>query len=374
MKQMNLAPVSYSDPFVARLHDDIGALIEGDAVDAERIAHDLRELAARNNPAVREYWRRTELGLGVPDSAFRAGSLFHFKDATPARAFRTSGTSGQARGVAEYSERGLDLMRCAIVANARRHIFGWLDRPAVIRLVPDVRAVPDAVMAYGMALLAETFGDPSTSASIVGAKGLDIASLIERLDRAVSERRPVVMIGGSFAFVHLCDALAERGRRWTLPQRSRMVDAGGFKGRSRELDVDVLRDQLASIFGIQRGGFTNIFGMTELASQLYDASETRAGPKGERPKHPLGFVRPCVRDPYTWAVRETGPGLLEVADLCVLDRPYAVLTGDWGIASREGIAITGRVVPSESRGCALSFESPSALAPKRVEEATHARA
>jgi len=371
--KMTLPPIRYADAFVTRLYHDIGSLIEGDAVDEERLAHDLLELSMRNNPAVCEYWRRTEHGLGVPDSAYRMGSVFHFADATPARAFRTSGTSGQSRGLAEYSERGLDLMRCSIVENARRHIFGWLDRPTVIRLVPDVRAVPDGVMPYGMALLAETFGDPATSASIVGPKGLDIATLVERLDRAVSEQRPVVMVGGSFAFVHLCDALTERGNRWTLPQGSRIVDAGGFKGRSRELDVDVLRGALAAIFGIPRSGFTNIFGMTELASQLYDASQTRVGPKGERPKHPLGFVQPRVRDPFTWQPTRSGAGLLEVADLCILDRPHVVLTGDWGIASSEGIAITGRVVASESRGCALAFEAPAALPVKRTEDA-HARA
>ncbi|PWT74234.1 MAG: acyl-CoA reductase [Proteobacteria bacterium] len=370
----SFGPISYSDPFVQRLYNDIGALIEGDAIDERRIARELEELAIRNNAAVREYWRRTERGLGAPDSAFRAGSLFHFKDAMPVRAFRTSGTSGQSRGVAEYSERGLDLMRCSVIANARRHIFGWLDRPTVIRLVPDVRAVPDGVMAYGMALLSETFGDPATSACIVGPKGLDVAMLIDRVERAISERRPIVMIGGSFAFVHLCDALSAQQRRWVVPQGSRIVDAGGFKGRSRELDVDVLRGELATIFGVSHGAFTNIFGMTELASQLYDASQTRVGPKGERPKHPLGFVQPRVRDPFTWSLTESGPGLLEVADLCVIDRPHVVLTGDWGIASREGIAITGRVVASESRGCALAFESPGALVAKREEDNVHAGA
>ncbi len=369
------APVSYSDPFVARLYDAIGALIDGETADSDRVEQELQELAARNNPSVREYWRRTEPGLGIPDSAFRGESLFHFRDATPVRTFRTSGTTGPTRGVAEYSERGLDLLRRSIVANARRHIFGYLDRPTVIRLVPDVHAAPDGIMPYGMALLSQTFGDPATSTSIIGAQGLDVATLIDRLDRCVVQERPVVMIGGSFAFVHLCDALAERGRRWILPHRSRIVDAGGFKGRSRELDVDVLRGQLASIFGLGRECFSNIFGMTELASQLYDGTPKRVGPKGERPKHALAFVRPSVRNPSTWATAETGPGLLEVADLCVLDRPHVVLTGDWGVASKEGVAITGRVVAAESRGCALNFESPTALMPKRTrEEPNHASA
>ena len=95
IKTIAAAPVRYSDPFVARLYEDIGSLIECDAVDVDFIAHGLEELAARNNPRVREYWRATQRGSGIPDSAFRAGSLFHFPDAAPVRAFRTGGTTGQ---------------------------------------------------------------------------------------------------------------------------------------------------------------------------------------------------------------------------------------------------------------------------------------
>jgi hypothetical protein len=335
------APVRYSDPFVARLYADVGALIEGDAVDTDRIAHDLEELAARNNPTVREYWSRTRPGLGLPESAFRDGSLFHFPDAVPVRAFRTSGTPGRSRGVAEYSERGLDLMHRSIIANARRHIFGWLDRPMVLRLGPDAHAATEELLPYVMALLARTFGDAATSTPIVGAKGLDVAALIGRLNRAVVEDQPVVMIGDSSAFVQLCDALTGLGR-WVLPYRSRIVDTGGFDGRSRELEVDALRGRLAAILGLGRECFNSVFGKTELASQLYDGVNLPHGPRGERPKHALEFVRPRVRNPRTWATAAAGPGLLDVADLCVLDRPYAVLTGDRAVASKHGVVITGR--------------------------------
>jgi hypothetical protein len=353
------APVRYSDPFVARLYADVGALIEGDAVDTDRIAHDLEELAARNNPTVREYWSRTRPGLGLPESAFRDGSLFHFPDAVPVRAFRTTGTPGRSRGVAEYSERGLDLMHRSIIANARRHIFGWLDRPMVIRLVPDAHAAADEMQPYVIALLSRTFGDPATSRSIVDADGFDVPALIGRLNRAVVEDQPVVMIGDSCAFVQLCDALTGSGR-WVLPYRSRIVDTGGFEGRSRELEVDVLRGRLAAILGLGRECFNSVFGKTELASQLYDGVNLPHGPRGERPKHALEFVRPRVRNRFTWATAAAGPGLLDVADLCVLDRPYAVLTGDRAVASKHGVVITGRdageasTAREKEEACALS--------------------
>lgn len=344
-----------------RLYEDIASLIEGQSGDPDAIAARLHELASANNRAVARYRQRSVADLGIPDTAFRGASVFHFDESSIARTFRTSGTSGPDRGSAAYSERGLDLMKRSIVANGRRHVFAGLDRPAVVRLVPESRVIPDGVMPYGMEILSQTFGAPEASESVVGPTGLDLERLIVLLDRAVVDRRPVVMIGGSFAFVHLCDALTGRGKSWELPAGSRMIDAGGFKGRSRELDVDALRGAVGTVFGIARDRCNNIFGMTELASQLYDAADVPLGPKGERPKGTTHFVGPRVRDPFSWRHASRGPGLLEVADLCILDRPHVVLTGDWAVAGEHGVAITGRVRPSESRGCALHFESRSAL-------------
>ena len=350
-------PIRYSDPFVARLVQRMGEVIEGNAAASDAVAQELSELAEANNPAIGAYWQRVGRGVGVPDVAFRTGSMFHFDAAHVVRQFRTSGTSGQARGMAEYSEHGLALMRCSVLANGRRHLFRDLDRPTVLRLVPDTRTAPEAIMAWGMAQLSEAFGDPASSASVVRPGGVDLGDLADRLDVSMAEGRPVVLVGGSFAFVHVCDALKANGRRWSLPFGSRMVDAGGFKGRSRELDVDVLRAEVQSVFGIAPGRCTNIFGMTELASQLHDGVDRKVGPRGERPKPSQPFVRSRLRDPFSFEVVTEGAGLLEIEDLCVLDRPSVLLTGDWGVGSPDGVAITGRVVASDSRGCALNFES-----------------
>lgn len=359
--------ISYDDPFVGQLFERMSALIEsdtGDDASAATLAADLAELARINLPELDRYWARTRLGQGVPDVAFRQGRTYLFADEPPTRTFRTSGTSGAVRGVAHYSRRGMDLMRASILAGARRFMLPGLDRPAVIRLVPTEAAAPDMVMAHGMDLIAQTFGESRASASVVGRAGLDLDALSSRLDAAVAEERPVLMIGGSFAFVHACEAFEARGLSWQLPSGSRIVDAGGFKGRSRSVTAVQLRRWFSRYFGVVGGQCVNLFGMTELASQLYDAPTTDDAaaaeipdPEGRRPKGGRATVRASVRDPDTMDPISEGKGLLEVRDLAILDRPHVVLTGDWGLASPQGVAVVGRITRGERRGCSLTLDA-----------------
>lgn len=349
--------IAYRDPAVDRIYEAMGALIAGEAVERDALESELCELAERNSPATAAYWKYTERGRGIPDTAFKRSVPYLFPDEAPARVFATSGTSGGPRGQAPYSARGLDLMRRSILRNAAQHLIGSLERPIIVRLVPPASAAPDVIMAYGMDLIASHFGDPELSRCVIGPRGVDAAGLAEALDIAEASQRPVVLIGGSFVFVNVCDALAADGRAWRLHPTSRAVDAGGFKGRSRALDVDALRAGVGRAFGIPAGGCTNLFGMTELASQLYDASDRAVGPLRERPKGALPFVEPRVRDIRTLLYRASGRGLLEVRDYCILDRPFAVLTGDFGIACEEGVAITGRVEQGVTRGCSIALDA-----------------
>ncbi len=52
-----------------------------------------------------------------------------------------------------------------------------------------------------------------------------------------------------------------------------------------------------------------------------------------------------------------GLGLLEVIDLCVLDRPPALLTGDLAIATPTGAAAVGRIQRNSTRGCSISLDA-----------------
>lgn len=350
-------PYDYRDPGLGTLFDDMGRLVVGESADRDSVEARLLEIAEANAPELSEYWRCMGRGMGVPDTAFKGRSPYLFPDEPPVRTFSTSGTTGQARGRAAYSKRGLELMDLSIHHNARRHVIGALEAPAILRLVPSERAAPEMVMAYGMERISAAFGDPELSASVVTSSGVDMEQLRRLLDRAEREARPVVLIGGSFAYVNICERLEREGLRWSLAAGSRAVDAGGFKGRSRAVDVAELRALIARSFGIAPAACINLFGMTELASQLYDADDVAVGPLGERPKGRLPFVYPRVRDAHTLALRESGLGLLEVVDCAVIDRPCTVLTGDVGVATPEGVAITGRVQRGTSRGCSLTLDA-----------------
>jgi hypothetical protein len=351
--------IAYRDPHLETLCADIARLIVGQSTDGVAVRAGLDELTRANSPRTVDYWRRTRPGLGVPDSAYKADPPWLFPEEEPARVFRTSMTTGGVPGQVPYSARGLELMDLSIVTNARAHLMAGLDRPAVVRLVPEEAAAPGMVMAHGMALIARTFGHPTAGACVLTGAGIDLAGLRTVLDRAVAEQRPVVLIGATFAVVNLCALLVEEGLSWSLPPLSRVLDAGGSKGRAREVTVADLRAGIADRLGVPPSAHLNLFGMTELASQLYDAADEAVGPAGERPKARERFVRPIVRDPLTLEPLDAGRGLLEVVDLAALDRPCAVLTGDWAVAHPAGAAVTGRVERARGRGCSLALDAVS---------------
>ncbi|WP_033439842.1 acyl-CoA reductase [Saccharothrix sp. NRRL B-16314] len=347
--------VAHDDPHVARLFDRMAQLVSEGVGDPRDVQEELVELAIANSPDVARYWKQVGVGVGVPDTAYKDGGPHLFPDAPAVRVFRTSGTTGSGRGTVRYSALGLELKRLAIEAQARRHLRPDDGvRPVVLPFVPSEEAAPEMAIAFDMGRVARSCGDPELSTAVVGPNGVDFDLLARRLDTAVAEGLPVVLIGATFAFVNICDALEAQGKSWRLPPGSRLFDGGGFKGRSRVMRVDELRAAVRRVFGIER--HANIFGMTELANQLFDSADTPVGPLGERPKgsHPAGG--PKVRDPHTREYLTEGTGLLEITDLSLLDRPHVLLTGDLGIAVPEGVAIAGRVAGGASRGCSLTLD------------------
>src|SRR5262249_14207404 len=124
----------------------MGALIAGDDGRGASVRAGLNELALAQCPALRTYWQNMGGEVGVPDAAFRNDSIYWFPEQPPARVFRTSGTSGPNRGSAYYSARGLELMDASILRSARLFTFAHLDRPVVMRLVPDERDAPEMIM------------------------------------------------------------------------------------------------------------------------------------------------------------------------------------------------------------------------------------
>src|SRR5262249_19119058 len=119
--------------------------------------------------------------------------------------------------------------------------------------------------------------------AVVRSGRLEMESLVAACQGAQASRRPLAILGTSFSFVHVLDALG--ATRLPLPEGSRILHTGGFKGRSREVSAEDLRTSLAHAFGLDPAFIVGEYGMTELSSQLYEGT-LRAR---------LGLPTPCGR-------------------------------------------------------------------------------
>ena len=299
----------------------------------------------------------------VPTALFKRRRLYWGADESIQTEFSSSGTSDpNRRSRASYSQRGLGLMNQAIDLAAERMLFPEGRSTRLLVMAPSPSQAPEMIMAHGMARLIERFGLPG-SRFLMGPEGLDTTGLMDELRRAESENTPVTLCGASFGFVHLLDALDGQKQHFKLPDGSRSLDAGGFKGRSRVVEKSDLHDTISACFGIDRSHTVNLLGMTELSTQLYD--DTLAAKMDGR-QAIEGKVNPpwtatVAVDPSNLEPVETGDlGLLVHLDLANVERPACIRTQDVGriIAGEhgDGFEIYGRIAGSESRGCSLSIE------------------
>jgi len=267
--------------------------------------------------------------------------------------FRTSGTSGAEPGVARFTQDGLDVMAASIRVNARTHLLPEPDRATrILVLAPPPDAAPHMIMAAGMAQLVDECGLPG-SGFLIGAQGLDVPGLVQACQTATA---PLTLIGASFGFVHLLDGLAAKGLRLPLPEGSRIMDAGGFKGRSRVVTREDLIAALGETFAVPPERCVNLLGMTELASQFYD-NVLRDDQAAPRFKANAPWTATVVVDPGTLAPLPDGEtGLLRHLDLANLDRPCVLQTDDLGRRVSGGFEVFGRATPDGSRGCSITVD------------------
>lgn len=296
----------------------------------------------------------------VPALAFKQYSLFAGAPDQIARTFRSSGTSEPGRSSqAHFSRAGLDVMDVAIAAAARQRLFPDGRRTRMLVLTPPPDAVPHMIMVNGMAHLMKIYGLPG-SRFVAGPKGVDLAALWSELADCQTAGVAVSLLGSSFGFVHLFDWMEAQGHRLELPPGSRVMDAGGYKGKSREITRDVFVGWAAQMTGVPRASVINLLGMTELASQIYDVTGA------VRMKLPPPWMRTEVVD----LRRQTaeGPeavgagelGLLRHLDLGNVERPIMIQSEDVGRSvhgnGQRGFEIIGRAKGAEPRGCSLSAE------------------
>jgi hypothetical protein len=285
----------------------------------------------------------------VPTGAFKAARLAIFPPAEEVRVFRTSGSSSEARG--ELHLDTLELYRASLLRTFAAWIVVDVGPIPFLVLAPPADETPDSSLSFMLDVVARELG--SSARFYVHSNGWEPEALIRDL---VSLDEPVALVGTAFAFVHLIDRLAAHRSRLALPAGSRVMETGGFKGRSRELERDALHAAIGGALGIPATHIVNQYGMCELGSQFYEPTLRTGVPT--RTKRVPPWVRTRVVDPDT--LEELSPGAAGVLvhyDLVNTGSVLAIQTSDAGVWRDDGFEVLGRIEGAEARGCSIAADA-----------------
>ena len=287
----------------------------------------------------------------VPVDAFKRARISCAEG--EAALFRTSGTTGDARG--EHVMGSTETYTASILGPFRRHVIdSKRSAPRLVMLAPPPEDLPDSSLSFMFGVLRDKLGARSSSfhvgASVAGELDYDTAGAARALDALCVERDPILVLGTAFALVHLFDDQASA--RWRLPEGSRVMETGGFKGRSRSVDRADLYAAIQERFAIAPEACVSEYSMTELSSQAYG----RALGGLETP--PWAAIE--LVDPRTLAPLERRPGqvgLIRWFDLANVWSTLAVQTSDQGrVRDDTTIELLGRAPEAELRGCSQTIE------------------
>jgi hypothetical protein len=300
----------------------------------------------------------------VPVRAFKRLKLVSGDPRSVERVFRTSGTTeGSLRG--EHHLPRLELYRAALLPPFRARLLPDDASLRFLSLVPSPGTQPDSSLSTMIGTAMDVFG-AARSEWLATPHGLDVPGLTSALRNAERDGQPVLLLGTAFAFVHWLEALGARGADtvFRLPPGSRLLETGGFKGRSRVVPRHELYAALSRRLGLGPEWMVNEYGMTELLSQYYEpgmGEPTRAGPLEElldaRRLVAPPWLRYRVLDPTTLeSVPDGRRGLLAHYDLANAGSVMAVLTEDLGYRDGGGLRLLGRPPGAEPRGCSVAMD------------------
>ena len=300
---------------------------------------------------------RWEAIPAVPTEAFKELPLTCFPLEKADRVFVTSGTTAVGKHGKHYLPT-LALYEASLKPCFEAHVLPDGARMRMLALASPAEATPTSSLGHMIEVVKREFGKPE-SAYYIGEKGLDFDGLARALKELQNSGEPVCLMGTAFAFVHFLDACKERVLRFSLPAGSRIMDTGGFKGKSREVSREELRGMYEDALGIPEDHVVNEYGMTELCSQAYDSIllESVDGVKSPRHKVAPPWMRTVVIDPETMQPAKKGQlGILRHFDLANRGSVMAVQTDDLGYETEGGFEVVGRVRGAEARGCSIAVD------------------
>jgi hypothetical protein len=158
----------------------------------------------------------------------------------------------------------------------------------------------------------------------------------------------------AFALVALLDELDWLGVTLELPAGSRVMETGGFKGRTRIVGRDELYARTAAAFAIDEAAIVAEYGMTELSSQYYDSALSRTSQRRLKVAPP--WLRPLIVDTLGQPLPDGIVGAIRHIDCANRSSVVAIDTEDLGVITSGGLMLLGREEGAALRGCSLDAE------------------
>ncbi len=321
------------------------------------------ELAQRADDAVRT-WRDVP---ALPIAAFK--QLEVWDPAAPVAAtWLSSGTTSDERSTHRLAD--LTAYDAAIDEGVRAALLpdvvaGTRQPIACVQLQPDRAAAPSSSLTYmfDRIRLGELCTDAGTFVS--GDYALDADGAWSRLESFAAISDPVLVLATSFALAMLLDDARAGGRApIERPAGSRIVDTGGYKGRTRELIRPELLARIESWLGVPEAWCENEYGMSELSSQAWLGTIAEAtgfpltGRGDDWSRWTPSTLRVRVVDPITLEDVDDGQeGLLVFHDIANVHTCAAVRSEDVGIRRGDGsFELIGRAPGATLKGCSLRLE------------------
>lgn len=358
---MNGAYRAEADALDARIRAAIAAYaLDGAAFDAlacDVFAHQFRWNApyaayARSLGITTAALPRTIAHIpALPAGAFKDAALCTVAPEGAALWFETSGTT-QSRSGKHYLESPA-LYEAALTAGFDRAFLADGARLRYFMLVPDPRERPHSSLGYMMATLARERGD-GREGWYLREDRLLTDGLVADVARAHADGIPVCLATTAFALVALLDDLDATARALPLPPGSRVMETGGFKGRTRVVARDELYARAATAFGIDASSIAAEYGMTELSSQYYDSPASRTA--AQRIKLPAPWLRPLIVDVAGRVLPDGIVGAIRHIDCANRSSVVAIDTEDLGVWTNAGLLLLGREQGAALRGCSLDAE------------------
>jgi hypothetical protein len=288
----------------------------------------------------------------VPALAFKEVTLATFDTRDAALTFETSGTTDGEPGRHNLETTGL--YDAALLAGFDRFMLADDAALRYFNCVPNPRESPHSSLGYMMRRVAEERGDGKSGWYLRDGELL-FETFESDLRLATAQSQPVCLAATAFALVHVLDAMEGKGLRLSLPPGSRIMETGGFKGRSRTVAREELYERTCDRFGVGPESIVAEYGMTELSSQYYDCDGSRAR-LSERRKCAPPWLRACVVGPDRKTLAQGEIGSILHVDLANRSSCIAIQTEDLGVQYDDEFVLIGREIDAEPRGCSLDAE------------------